>query len=186
MRDTPERPRARTADLAVKPLGDEVLVYDLVRHRAHGLDRMAAAVWRACDGARDPAALAAALRAPGGTPVPEAVVRYTLGRLAQAHLLTGPAPAVSRRAILRQLGTAAAVALPAVTSVVAPTGAEAQSCVAPSVSITGVCTMDAQCCAPGRCVVPPGSCCLPDNSSCTTNSECCSGDCEIGECVDTN
>ncbi len=39
-----EAPRARTSGLVVKVLGDEVLVYDLARHRAHRLNHAAAAV----------------------------------------------------------------------------------------------------------------------------------------------
>lgn len=55
-----KRPAARTRDVVVRTVGDEVLVYDLARHRAHSLNPVATAVWRAWDGARDVPARAAA------------------------------------------------------------------------------------------------------------------------------
>src|SRR2546423_15689116 len=42
-------PRARDARLVIQELPDELLVYDLERHRAHSLNRTAALVWRHCD-----------------------------------------------------------------------------------------------------------------------------------------
>ena len=82
-----ERPVARARDLVARSAGDEVLVYDLARHRAHRLNASAAAVWRQCDGTRDVPAIAAAVAAAGGPALPEGVVRYALGRLGQARLL---------------------------------------------------------------------------------------------------
>jgi hypothetical protein len=129
MASHPDRPLARKGDLVLKTVGDEVLVYDLARHRAHSLNRVAAAVWRACDGTRDQAAIAAALREADGTPVTLEAVRYALAELGRARLLTGPAgeAGITRRELARRLGTAAAVALPIVTSIVAPRAAQAQS-----------------------------------------------------------
>jgi hypothetical protein len=121
-------PLARTQDVVVKAVRDELLVYDLARHHAHSLNAVAAAVWQRCDGTRDPATLAAELGAEGRTVTVE-VVRYALVELRRARLLTDAdaEPAVTRRELMRRLGTAAAVALPVVTSIVAPTPAQAQS-----------------------------------------------------------
>jgi hypothetical protein len=146
------RPRARQEGIVVKAVGDELLVYDLERHRAHSLNPVAAAVWRQCDGRRDPAALAAAVRAPDGTAVPELAVRYALGELGRAGLLAGSAaePGVTRRDLLRRLGATAA-ALPLLTSIVVPTAAQAQSpqCLQEGES----CSVIAQgCCRPFECV----------------------------------
>ena len=43
-------PRRRQDRLVVRELGDELLVYDLDRHRACCLNASAALVWRHCDG----------------------------------------------------------------------------------------------------------------------------------------
>jgi hypothetical protein len=43
-------PKARTEDLVVEALDDELLVYDEFNNRAHCLSETATRVWRACDG----------------------------------------------------------------------------------------------------------------------------------------
>ena len=120
-------PLARRDGLVVKTVGDEVLVYDLERARAHSLDALAAAIWRQCDGRRPVAALAAAVRAETGVPVTAAAVEYGLAALGRARLLAGerPVPGPTRRQVLARIGTAAAI--PLVLSITAPTAAQAQS-----------------------------------------------------------
>lgn len=126
-------PRAREDRLVVQELPDEVLVYDLNRHKAHCLNRTAALVWGHCDGQTTVAEMATLLRKELNHPVDEAVVWLALHRLGRAHLLRervippAGAPRLSRREVMRKLALAGAfsVLLPAVTSIVAPTAAEA-------------------------------------------------------------
>ncbi len=112
-------------------LGDEASVYDWARAQVHALNPTAARVWRQCDGATSPDAIAAALRAGDGIPEAEAVVDLTLRQLARLHLLELPVesradrPATTRRWLLGR-GVAAAM-LPAIYSIVAPSPVEAQS-----------------------------------------------------------
>ena len=122
-----DRPAARRSDLVVKTVADEVLVYDLERHRAHRLNGAAAAVWRLCDGTRTVPEITVAAR-DLGTPVTAEAVDYALAGLGRARLLTAPVTtaALTRRELVQRLGTAAA--LPLVASLVAPTAAQAQSC----------------------------------------------------------
>ena len=56
------KPRARTEGLVVRELPDELLVYDLERHRAHCLNPTAALVFKHCDGRRSVAQIARILR----------------------------------------------------------------------------------------------------------------------------
>jgi hypothetical protein len=156
MRETTEQPRARTTDLVVKAIGEEVLVYDLSRHRAHSLNRVAAAVWRACDGTRGTAALATAATRDAGQIVPIEAVRYALQGLGKAQLLEGEVGdgRLTRREVMAKLGTAAAVALPLVTTITTPTVAQAVSCKA----VNTPCTTTAECCGFG---------CGPTTSGCT-------------------
>lgn len=131
-------PRAREDRLVVHELPDEVLVYDLTRHRAHCLNRTAAFIWRHCDGQTTVAEMAALLQEELKYPVDEAVVWLALDRLGRAHLLrervAPPAGAAgpSRREVMRELALVGglAVLLPVVLSIVAPTAAQAASCVA--------------------------------------------------------
>ena len=56
-----QKPMARSEDLVIEKVEDEVLVYDAKNHQAHCLASAAAKVWRACDGTKDVPALAESL-----------------------------------------------------------------------------------------------------------------------------
>ena len=163
MAEHDQRRLARTSDLIVKALSDEVLVHDLTRHQTHCLNRPAAAVWRLCDGRRAPGEIVRQLRTGPGARWDDEAVHMALAELGRAHLLTEPglrrdaAASVSRRQALGRLA-AATVVVPTVTTIVVPRAAQAQSC------------------------RPPGARCDPDNPT-----VCCSGGCGgfVGETVCT-
>ena len=117
----------------VRELADETLVYDLEGHRAHCLNRTAALVWKLCDGENTVSRIAEKMGERLSARVPGEVVRLALDQLADRGLLTPcdvrppEANSVSRRAMMRRLGLAAAVALPLVTSIISPTPVMAQS-----------------------------------------------------------
>lgn len=126
-------PRAREDGLVVKVLSDELLVYDLERHQAHCLNRSAALVWEHCDGRTPVSEVVALLGTELKGAADEELVRLALDGLRKAHLLraaasreTEPARPMSRRALIRKLGVAAAL-LPLVASIVVPEAAAAQS-----------------------------------------------------------
>jgi len=136
------KPIARRDGVLVRELPDELIVYDLERHQAHCLNRTAAVVFRLSDGTRTSAEIAATL---GDTdPVQrEAVVSLALRQLAELSLVDGDLQPVAgddtpaqadRRDALRRLGVGAALLLPAVVSMLAPTPAAAASCVTDCVS----------------------------------------------------
>lgn len=136
------RPRARDDGLVVERVDDELLVYDLERDRAHRLNEAAALVFERCNGERGVAELAEALSEDSGQQIDEDVVGRALVRLSEAHLLDEPVVAAdghewSRRQVLKRIGAAGAagLALPVVTSIVAPTPAEAQA--SPTCSLAG-------------------------------------------------
>jgi hypothetical protein len=125
------RPRARKEGLLIRDLGDEVVVYELESHRGHSLNRTAALVWRACDGRRSVAAIAARLGRELGAPPDAHLVRYTLRRLQEARLLdpgTREAATLTRRQVARRVGQLAL--LPVVVSLLAPSPSEAATCAA--------------------------------------------------------
>ena len=146
------RPKARAEGVVVRELDGEVLVYDLDTHRAVCLNASAAAVWRLCDGRRTPSDIRRALGKADA--VPEEFVWLALEQLGRDGLLDARLPArpaslagLSRREMIRRVGLAAAVALPAVASIVAPTPADAASCL-PS---GAPCQDTAQCCQGSVC-----------------------------------
>lgn len=128
-------PRMREHGLVVDDLPDEVLVYDLERHQAHCLNRSAALVWRGCDGDSSSAEIARRLTAELDAPFTEDLVLIALNQLEKLNLLKQDAATpvhfavLSRRQMVRRLGLAAAVAVPLVTSIVAPTAVQAATCI---------------------------------------------------------
>src|SRR5216683_761949 len=128
-------PKARQDRLLVQEVGDELVVYDQERDHAHCLNRTAALVWRLCDGQTSVAELTGMLQKELKIPVNEELIEMALDRLGKAKLLqprlTRPADAVaiSRRQMIRKLGLAGALtlALPVITTLIAPTPAQAAS-----------------------------------------------------------
>jgi hypothetical protein len=143
-------PLASSDGLVVKELSGEILVYDLERHRAHCLNSAAARVWKLCDGRTDVAEMKTSLTLHEDETVNGELIWLALAQLKKANLLVSdsqPSPtetrSVSRREMVRKLGAGAALALPLVTSLLAPTPAQAASCL-PSGS---PCGSSAECCS---------------------------------------
>lgn len=145
--------------LVVQDLAEEVLVYDLERHRAYCLNRAARFVWRRCDGDTPVAAIADALARETGLTNAEEIVWRALALLQRSHLVVD-APdrprcslSCTRRELRRQLGRAviAAGLLPTILAISAPTPAQAGSCTPAGQP----CTLDVQCCN-GVCML--GTC----------------------------
>jgi len=128
------RPMMRQQGLVIDELPDEVLVYDLERHRAHCLNQTAALVWQQCDGKSTAAQIAQRLAQKLQAPFNEDLIRVALRQLEKLHLLEQSISLppqllrLSRRRMIRSLSLAAAVAVPVVTSIVSPRPAEAGSC----------------------------------------------------------
>ena len=142
-----QHPLARKAGLASETVQDEMLVYDLDRHKAFCLNQTAAQVWKHCDGRTSVPQIAKSLKAD------EKLVWYALDQLGRDRLLQDkialPATlaGMTRRQHLRALGKAAAVAVPLVTAVMAPTASAQASCI----PVDGTCTSTPQCCAGLTC-----------------------------------
>jgi hypothetical protein len=154
MKKNAERmPRARQEGLIVEELPGEVLVYDNERDKAHCLNQTAALVWKYSDGKTTVSMMARQLeRDLNADKVPEKMVWYALDQLSKDHLLEeNPVPAamlggLTRRQMVRTLGIGAVVAVPLITSILAPTAHAATSCSPPGQP----CTASAQCCS-GLC-----------------------------------
>ena len=147
------KPLARKEGLVIQELPDEVLVYDLDRDRAHCLNETAAFVWQHCDGRTTTSEIARSLGQKVNASVDEKVVWFAIDQLGRNHLMAKrPVPpaliaGMNRREMVRALGLAAAVAVPVVASIVAPTPAQAATCLANGLA----CTSGAQCCS-GTCI----------------------------------
>ncbi len=130
-----------------------MLVYDRERDEAHCLTATAARVWAHCDGKTTVAEMARLLEDEMKTPVADEVVWFALEQLRKNRLLQEPwaRPAqieqMSRRAMVRRVGIAAAVTVPLITSIIAPTAVAAASCLPAGAN----CASNAECCS-GACV----------------------------------
>jgi Coenzyme PQQ synthesis protein D (PqqD) len=145
-------PLARRQQLIIKKLNDEVLVYDLERDKAHCLNESAASIWNLCDGHTSAAQIASKLTCQTGQSIDEELVWLALDQLDRDHLLADridwptSVPRISRREAVRRIGLGAAIALPIVVSITAPTPAQAATCRPRGQP----CTTDAECCS-GKC-----------------------------------
>ena len=155
-------PRACQEKLLVHELTDEVLVYDLKRHKAHSLNKTAALVWQRCDGKSGVTEITQLLEEKLGTSIDKDVVWLALQQLERASLLEDSksqavaSVRVSRRQLMRRMGLAAAVSLPLVSSIFAPTSAQAASCQ----PVGGLCPNgQPDCCAGLTCGGPPPNHC---------------------------
>ena len=142
-------PRARRSRLVVRKLDDEVLVYDLERQEAHCLNPSAAAIWKACDGRRTVAEIAARAGESLGESIGNEAVWFGIQELAKRGLIGGEVGSkrgggISRRNLVK-LGLTTAALIPLVTSIVAPEAADAATaCTTPG--NFGVCTGAIGCC----------------------------------------
>jgi hypothetical protein len=116
----------------VENLNGEVCLYDWRRLKVHNLNPTAARVWELCDGQTTPQQMAAQLHGNLTPAQAEEVVWLTLKRLEQAHLLEDKVeqPAghrvYTRRELLTRLGVAA-IMLPVISTIAAPSPVAAQS-----------------------------------------------------------
>lgn len=152
-------PLARQKSLIVKELPTETLVYDLETDKAHCLNETAARVWKSCDGRQTVTQLRELMEKESDSPVPEEMVWLALEQLEKFKLLETPVKqpshlsSMSRRQMIRLAG-GAAIAVPVITSILAPHPAQAQS------------------------LLPSGACCTSPNqcqsNSCSQNPICAS------------
>ena len=158
------RPLARKDGLVIEELDGETLLYDTERDKAHCLNAAAARIWKLCDGKLTVEEIEGACAADMPIKAAREVVRDCMLRLSRAHLLEEDSlPSkgnlvLSRRNLLRTIGigaASAAIVLPLITSIVAPTAAGAASCGSFSCSFSHyTCPRGCRCTGffSGRCV----------------------------------
>jgi len=168
-------PQARTEGLVIKNLPDEVLIYDLDRHKAYCLNETAALIWKNCDGRTTIQEMGKLLKQMD-TNAGEDVVWFALDRLEKARLLNekvsqlANVPKPSRRELLGKLGASALLAVPVILSVTSPTAAQTAS--------MGTVT-STQCMAGGPAI---GLCCVQMNGT----RKICENNNGMGQCNGNN
>jgi hypothetical protein len=161
MKGTALLPRTRRDGLVIRELDDETLVYDTERDEAHCLNQTAALVWEQCDGKTTVAGMVSVLKKKLHSSADADIVLLAVKQLQRFHLvesskLMPAARSVSRRDLVLKYAPAA-LALPVIMSISAPTPAQAGSpCTQPSNRGDGCpCSSDSQCqggtCSGGTC-----------------------------------
>jgi hypothetical protein len=155
-------PQARKSGLIIQEVDSEILIYDQNTDKAHCLNQTAAKVWKYCDGETALADACISLSRDLETQVDEKLIWYAVDQFSKDNLLEkeiAPPPFIiagmNRRQMVRTLGLAAIVAVPLVTSIVAPTPAQAATCL----NQGAPCTASAQCCSQTCNPPAPGGVC---------------------------
>ena len=129
MKSATRLPQARTDNLVIRELDDETLVYDMERDQAHCLNQTAALVWKECDGKTTATEAARKLKKDLDAPIDADLIWLAVKQLQRFHLVdvSGKLPSVSRRDLVLKYAPAA-LALPVIMSISAPTPAGISSC----------------------------------------------------------
>ena len=132
------KPHARDTNIVLKNLGNELLIYDLENDKAFCLNETSAAIWRKSNGKRTVAQIASLAASDIGQALPDEVALLGLQILRRRNLLQESSAGVDfrapipRREILQKIGISSTVALPIVSSIVAPRASYAQSNACPA------------------------------------------------------
>ncbi|MGI9035503.1 MAG: PqqD family protein [Pyrinomonadaceae bacterium] len=190
------KPVSRKSDIVVQDFGNEILIYDLKENKAFSLNKTSAMIWQFCDGQKTVSDIARNMSGKLDSTVTEDFVWLALEQLKRDKLLENGSEipsdfgGLSRREAIRKVGFATLVALPLVSSLVAPTSAHAQSlnCSATPYPNGCACTALAQC-RTGCCSRVPGQprTCVTANqgatgTACGVNCDCVGSCCVSGIC----
>jgi len=191
------QPKARENNIVVQELENETLVYDLDINKAFCLNETSKIVWQLCDGKHTVSQISDEMSKRMKSLVSEDLVRFAINQLSKDGLLKNANTVennfggLSRREVVRRIGFASAIALPVVSSLVAPQAYMAQSMAAANGQ---ACTpINNASCASNNCLNAggvTGICCdagstqanAPSYNVCTTDAtaadfdfRCCSG-----------
>lgn len=127
------KPLSRKDEIIVQELGGEVLIYDQKTNKAFCLNETSSLVWEACDGNQSVSEISQSIGKKLNSPANEDIVWLALDQLKKERLIANGGEVVSkfdgmsRREVIRKVGLGTMIALPLVSSLVAPTAVSAQS-----------------------------------------------------------
>ena len=186
-------PISRKEDIVMQHLESEILIYDLKANKAFCLNETSTLVWQACDGNHSISEISQDLSNQLNQPISQDLVWLALDQMKREKLLTNSGEVkssfhgLSRREVIRKVGLASMVALPLISSIVAPKAINAQS-TAGCAGLTCLANQgfegESGCCAGFVCLsvsfmlecvacIPTGS-----NTGCAAPRQCCSRNCD--------
>lgn len=156
-------PLSRKENIVVQELENEILIYDLSENKALCLNETSALIWQLCDGNNSIAQISEKLSKKLNSSVSEDLVWLALDQLKKEKLITNGEEftanfnGMNRREVIRKVGFASMIALPLVSSIIAPSAANAQS-------VAALLPENAPCTAASQCAQNP-----------TFGTQCCTG-----------
>ena len=138
-----KKPISCHENLVVQDIDGEILIYDLINNKAFCLNQTTALVWQSCDGKRSVAEITDLLGEQLNSKVNEDVVWLALNMLSKENLirdnygLSEKFGGLSRREVIRKIGLSSLIALPLITSLVAPLAVHANSACIPAMGRCG-------------------------------------------------
>lgn len=160
------KPISRKQNIVVQELEKELLVYDLQTNKAFCLNKTSAIIYQLCDGKNSIADISSSIAEKLNQPINNELIWLALDGLKKENLLENSEHfeidfnGLNRRQIIRKVGLASLIALPIVSSVVAPNAAMAQS--GTNLPLNAACTASIQC-SSGNCV-NASTCCSPTST----------------------
>ncbi len=126
------KPKSRQENIVIQELKDEVLIYDLESNKAYCLNETAATIWNLCGGKMTPLEISEKVSKKTNSDVKEDFIWLTLEDLKKDNLVINLPnesyfKGLSRREIIKGIGLSTMIALPVITSLVAPVAANAAS-----------------------------------------------------------
>ena len=118
-------PQTKTENIVVQDVDDEILIYDLILNKAFCLNETSALVYNACDGKTEFEEFKRKHN------FPDDLLFFALDELQKQNLIENnyisPLKGIKRREVIKKIGLASMIALPIISSIVAPTSVMAQS-----------------------------------------------------------
>lgn len=126
-------PVSRKDNLIIQEFENETLVYDLNADRAICLNETLTLIWQMCDGERDVDAVKKSVSRRLNTAVSDDLIWLALDQLKKENLIENSNEleikfeGISRREVIRKIGLGSMIALPVISSLIAPQPAMAAS-----------------------------------------------------------
>ena len=164
-------PIARNKNIVVQDLETEVLIYDLNLNKAYCLNQISGLVWQFCDGRNSVSDINRLISCELKMKVPEELIWLALDLLKKDDLLERNPEfeinygGLTRREIVKKVGLATMIALPLISSILAPPAVQAQSGGPTNLTINSPCNSNGQC--------QSGTCAFVTTASLLFTNRCC-------------
>ncbi|MBX7172343.1 MAG: PqqD family protein [Pyrinomonadaceae bacterium] len=126
-------PLSRKDNIVIQEINGEVLIYDLAKNKALCLNETSAMVWHLCDGKTSVAEMSRILTKKVKENVSEDIIWLAVHQFQKDDLIekskqiNTPFEGMNRREIVKRIGFASMIALPIISSIIAPAAINAAS-----------------------------------------------------------